>query len=405
MTWTESRQDCRGRGADLVIINNKEEQEFISKLLGIRKAWIGLNDRDKEEEWKWVDDTRLSTGYWGRGEPNSKAGDEDCVLTGILRRSPRLMENGYYHPDDPTFRLICYKETPVRIFKKRKRKPKMGRVCHNIINDFRMIELESLKSECEVGEWWKSVCWETFCSVSRKTLCSCLGYLCVTKYVAQHGEHSMQHTDIADHAALFKEIESLKQTVRDYRLEFKDKLHSALSLHKADDIGMADYALESLGATVLTSSETYKTKYCSLFGVKFWCKNHGPETVLQPEVYPGKCWGFKGSEGHLVISLLYPIRITHVTLQHLPRVLSPGQQIMSAPKDFIVYGLDSMNNEKTTLGIFTYDQNGEPIQTFKLPDCPSQLFQLVELRILSNWGHSEYTCVYRFRLHSQPSCK
>ncbi|KAK3507751.1 hypothetical protein QTP70_035264, partial [Hemibagrus guttatus] len=89
----------------------------------------------------------------------------------------------------------------------------------------------------------------------------------------------------------------------------------------------------------------------------------------QPDVYPGKCWGFRGSEGHLVISLLNPIRITHVTLQHLPRVLSPGQHIMSAPKDFIVYGLESMTTERKYLGIFTYDPNREPIQTFKLlPD-------------------------------------
>ncbi|KAF4071627.1 hypothetical protein AMELA_G00275480 [Ameiurus melas] len=78
--WTEGREDCRERGADLVIINNKEEQEFISKILSSRNAWIGLNDGDREGEWKWVDGTPLNTGFWGNGEPNSYAGDEDCVL-------------------------------------------------------------------------------------------------------------------------------------------------------------------------------------------------------------------------------------------------------------------------------------------------------------------------------------
>ncbi|XP_047671588.1 C-type lectin domain family 4 member E-like [Tachysurus fulvidraco] len=57
-----------------------EEQEFLSKLRCSRKAWIGLNDRESEGVWKWSDDTPLTTGYWGHGEPNDK--DEHCVITG-----------------------------------------------------------------------------------------------------------------------------------------------------------------------------------------------------------------------------------------------------------------------------------------------------------------------------------
>ncbi|KAL7841705.1 hypothetical protein SRHO_G00253960 [Serrasalmus rhombeus] len=68
-TWEESRQDCRMKGADLVIINSREEQQFV---LGIgRTLWIGLTDRAIEGHWKWVDDTSLGTGYWLPGEPNN----------------------------------------------------------------------------------------------------------------------------------------------------------------------------------------------------------------------------------------------------------------------------------------------------------------------------------------------
>ncbi|XP_029622415.1 C-type lectin domain family 4 member E [Salmo trutta] len=81
-TWKESRDDCVERGADLVIINSKMEQEF---LVGLNKgAWIGLTDSVTEGTWTWVDDTPLTISYWhlqqpdnGRDDPTN--GEEDCV--------------------------------------------------------------------------------------------------------------------------------------------------------------------------------------------------------------------------------------------------------------------------------------------------------------------------------------
>ncbi|XP_041753901.2 C-type lectin domain family 4 member F-like [Coregonus clupeaformis] len=75
--WEESRQDCLRRGADLVIINSREEQVFVN---GFWEVWIGLTDRDEEGVWNWVDGTLLTTGYWASGQPNSHLGlDEDCA--------------------------------------------------------------------------------------------------------------------------------------------------------------------------------------------------------------------------------------------------------------------------------------------------------------------------------------
>ncbi|XP_053348560.1 SUN domain-containing protein 2 isoform X2 [Clarias gariepinus] len=181
----------------------------------------------------------------------------------------------------------------------------------------------------------------------------------------------------------------------------------ALSLHKADGIGLADYALESSGASVVNTrcSETYHTRSAciSLFGFPLWYPSESPRTVIQPELHPGKCWPFRGSEGFLVIALSHPVQITQVTLEHLPRILSPTGRIDSAPKDFAVYGMISEEKEEgKLLGTFTYDQDGESIQTFVVQHPQSEVYGLVELRILSNWGHPEYTCVYRFRVHGQP---
>ncbi|XP_072525647.1 uncharacterized protein [Salminus brasiliensis] len=76
-TWTKSKQDCINRGANLVIINNIEEQEFLLKTLKGRRAWIGLTDQHTEGVWKWVDGSLLTTGYWCKGEPNDSS-SEDC---------------------------------------------------------------------------------------------------------------------------------------------------------------------------------------------------------------------------------------------------------------------------------------------------------------------------------------
>ncbi|XP_053335434.1 C-type lectin domain family 4 member M-like [Clarias gariepinus] len=100
-TWTESRQACKDKKADLVIINSKEEQDFIRNMLTRRIAWIGLNDRDTEGVWKWVDDTPLSTKFWGRGEPNG-ATYENCVVN-----APSF--NWADYPCDREFMGICEK--------------------------------------------------------------------------------------------------------------------------------------------------------------------------------------------------------------------------------------------------------------------------------------------------------
>ncbi|XP_048051404.1 C-type lectin domain family 4 member E-like isoform X2 [Megalobrama amblycephala] len=78
MNWADSRQYCRDRGADLVIIDTVQKQRYISSLVKDR-VWIGLTDIQKEGNMKWVDNSPLRRGFWMEGEPNDEHGKEDCV--------------------------------------------------------------------------------------------------------------------------------------------------------------------------------------------------------------------------------------------------------------------------------------------------------------------------------------
>ncbi|XP_062820411.1 SUN domain-containing protein 1 isoform X6 [Anolis carolinensis] len=185
-------------------------------------------------------------------------------------------------------------------------------------------------------------------------------------------------------------------------------VNNALKLFSQDKTGMVDFALESGGGSVLSTrcSETYETKTAliSLFGIPLWYFSQSPRVVIQPDMYPGNCWAFKGSQGYLVVRLSMVIHPTAFTLEHIPKTLSPTGNITSAPKDFSVYGLeDEYQEEGVLLGQYTYDQDGEPLQMFQVTEATEKAFQIVELRIFSNWGHSEYTCLYRFRVHGRPA--
>uniref|UniRef100_A0A667J5I8 Sad1 and UNC84 domain containing 1 n=1 Tax=Lynx canadensis TaxID=61383 RepID=A0A667J5I8_LYNCA len=184
-------------------------------------------------------------------------------------------------------------------------------------------------------------------------------------------------------------------------------VNDALKLYSQDKTGMVDFALESGGGSILSTrcSETYETKTAliSLFGIPLWYFSQSPRVVIQPDIYPGNCWAFRGSQGYLVVRLSMEIHPTTFTLEHIPKTLSPTGNITSAPKDFAVYGLENEHQEEgRLLGRFTYDQDGESLQMFHAPKRPERAFQIVELRIFSNWGHPEYTCLYRFRVHGEP---
>ncbi|KAK7584044.1 hypothetical protein V9T40_005007 [Parthenolecanium corni] len=193
----------------------------------------------------------------------------------------------------------------------------------------------------------------------------------------------------------------------DHLEEFvKGVVRKALEVYDADKTGLADYALESSGGVVLstrcTETKTANAQF-SIFGIPLWQTSRSPRTVIQPDVHPGECWAFPGSTGYLVIQLSERIFVTGVTLEHIPRSLAPNGTIDSAPKDFSVWALRSeTDSEPALLGKFRFEVDGPSLQYFETNKL-TEPYQVVELKIHSNHGKLEYTCLYRFRVHGVPA--
>ncbi|XP_048191121.1 C-type lectin domain family 4 member E-like [Perognathus longimembris pacificus] len=91
MNWESSARNCSGMGAQLVVINTPEEQEFLHSTKPRRREFfIGLSDRETEGQWRWVDHTPLTKpwSFWDIGEPNNLV--EDCAT---MRDSPNPRKN------------------------------------------------------------------------------------------------------------------------------------------------------------------------------------------------------------------------------------------------------------------------------------------------------------------------
>ncbi|XP_071656413.1 SUN domain-containing protein 3-like [Patagioenas fasciata] len=149
-------------------------------------------------------------------------------------------------------------------------------------------------------------------------------------------------------------------------------ISQALEKLEKIQVPMDDYALKSAGAVTLyiqTSSKPHPVQIDKM-GIGT-CPGH-----------PGNCWPFPGSQGHVFIKLSMPLIPRAVTMDHVSGTVFHGESISGAPKDFAVYGFKEEHEEQGMfLGQFTF---------------------LTRLQVLSNWGHPDYTCLYRFRVHGDP---
>ena len=77
-SWNKSRELCVSLGADLVVVDSKDEMDFFSSYSW--NNWLGATDEASEGMWRWVDGTVLSVdnpSWWSRRPGDGK--DNNCL--------------------------------------------------------------------------------------------------------------------------------------------------------------------------------------------------------------------------------------------------------------------------------------------------------------------------------------
>ncbi|XP_065499743.1 SUN domain-containing protein 3-like [Caloenas nicobarica] len=184
-------------------------------------------------------------------------------------------------------------------------------------------------------------------------------------------------------------------------------INQAMEKLEEIQVPMPDYALKSAGAAVIHSRTSPSLRNATakvfLYSLPVMHYMRSPELILEPENHPGNCWPFPGSQGHVFIKLSGPVIARAVTMDHVSGTAFHGESISAAPKDFAVYGFKEEHEEQGTfLGQFTFLAALNPSQTFQLKNELPGVMNYIQLQVLSNWGHPDHTCLYRFRVHGDP---
>ncbi|ELW69550.1 SUN domain-containing protein 5 [Tupaia chinensis] len=193
-----------------------------------------------------------------------------------------------------------------------------------------------------------------------------------------------------------------------------------MKMIQGDYIEKPDFALKSIGASIdfeHTSATYNHDKARSYWNwIRLWNYAQPPDVILEPNMTPGNCWAFAGDRGQVTIRLAQKVYLSNLTLQHIPKTISLSGSLDTAPKDFVIYGMENPPREEVFLGAFQF-QPENTIQTFPLQvgvrghgraaamfesifqNQPARTFGAVKVKISSNWGNPRFTCLYRVRVH------
>ena len=83
-TWANARDDCIRRGAYLVEVESKEEDDFLRGIImpeGHANHWMGGNDLLREGQWVWHQSGKpLTYTNWSAQQPSNIPSGQDCLM-------------------------------------------------------------------------------------------------------------------------------------------------------------------------------------------------------------------------------------------------------------------------------------------------------------------------------------
>ncbi|XP_020786961.2 C-type lectin domain family 4 member M-like [Boleophthalmus pectinirostris] len=111
-SWERSRMFCQDHGADLVVINDEQEQRDLHGMYDSPYLlfWIGLHDYTSRGTFKWVDNTPLTGAFWQAGQPDAGGpnNQENCVE--MYCKNP-VLSSWNDAPCEHLLQWICEKAT------------------------------------------------------------------------------------------------------------------------------------------------------------------------------------------------------------------------------------------------------------------------------------------------------
>ena len=79
VNWLDAQSSCAIWGGDLTSITTERENNYLNTLItsSVGNCWIGLNDRDVEGMYTWIDGTTFTQPSFVTTSSNNEA--NDCV--------------------------------------------------------------------------------------------------------------------------------------------------------------------------------------------------------------------------------------------------------------------------------------------------------------------------------------